>query len=384
MKRHAVIVLAWTATFCGSALLLGQDATDKVSLLPDQPGVWRTAYVNRSAGTPIGKPPASTAELTALRTALTRIEQLVHDTPMLSAPRGFDVQVSQRLDRGCPDNPVLCRQAPLPGWLKFDLETYNLVNGKAVTHYHDNEPPNVEVAFNDPAGTYVGHEAGNGRLTDLSGRLIVGPLIEDERVGTVAILDTGVVILGRNPRPFFVPASREQYLRALVAQAVSGSQPVQELRDELAALSPEQRRSPAYVASGGGGGYSDLVAAPSYEKAPPLFMFSRDELAALSPEQRRATPLFIFNPDYFDPALPRTAIQLITVRFAGHTNLANTRLQLHDRPDLLERSPITSERLAFMVAAGVGVDGYRQFQLAPLLNYAALTALLAAPAPPGR
>ena len=169
--------------------------------------------------------------------------------------------------------------------------------------------------------------------------MIVGPLIEDERVGTVAILDTGVVILGRNPRPFFVPASREQYLRALVAQGASKSQPVQELRDEL---------------------------------------------AALSPEQRRATPLFTFNPDYFDPALPRTAIQLITVRFAGHTNLANTRQQLHDRPDLLERSPITSERLAFMVAAGVGVDGYRQFQLAPLLNYAALAALLAAPALPGR
>lgn len=383
MKRHAVIVFAWTAALCCSALLLGQDATDKVFLLPDQPGVWRTAYVNSSPGTPIGRPQASAAELAALRTALTRLEQVVHDTPMLTAPRGFDVQARQRLDRGCPDSPVLCRQTPLAGWIRCNLETYHLVNGKAITHYYDSEGPDVEVAFNDPAAAYVGHEAGNGTLADLSGRLIVGPLIEDERVGTVAILDTGVVILGRNPRPFFVPASREQYLRALVAQGVSKSQPVQELRDELAALSPEQRRSPAFVGSDGGG-YSDLVAAPSYEKAPPLFMFTRDALAALSPEQRRATPLFTFNPDYFDPALPRTAIQLITVRFAGHTNLANTRQQLHDRPDLLERSPITSERLAFMVAAGVGVDGYRQFQLAPLLNYAALAALLAAPAPPGR
>jgi len=56
----------------------------------------------------------------------------------------------------------------------------------------------------------------------------------------------------------------------------------------------------------------------------------RAELAALSPEQRRATPLFIFNPAYFDPALPRTAVQLITIRFV---DLEGTGKRLNDRPD---------------------------------------------------
>src|SRR5450759_3778986 len=336
MKRDALIVFACTATLCGSAQLHGQNPVD----VPDQPGVWRTTSVNNSQGTPIGRPQASAAELAALRTALTRLEQVVHDTPMLTDPRGFDVHARQRLDRGCPKNPVLCRQAPLPGW--FDFEPYyRRPDGKVLTM---KVPEDVEVAFNDPEAAYVGHHAGSD-LTDLSGNMIVGPLIEIERVGTVAILDTGVVILGRNPRPFFVPASREQYLRALVAQAVSRSQPVEDFRDELAALSSEQRRSPAYIDDTG-----SLVAA-SHEKAPPLFLFNSDDLAALSPEQRRATPLFIFNPEYFDPALPRTALQLITVRFLGarDLNLEGVRLRLHDRPDLLERSPLTPERLAYLI-----------------------------------
>jgi hypothetical protein len=374
MKRDAVIVFACAATLCGSAQLRGQNPVD----VPDQPGIWKaTTYENRSPGAPIGTPRASAAELAALRTALTRLEQVVHDTPMLTAPRGFDVHARQRLDRGCPGNPVLCRQAPLPGWIDFDFEPYyRRPDGKVMTM---KVPPDVEVAFNDPAAAYVGHHAGSD-LTDVSGNMIVGPLIEAERAGTVAILDTGVVILGRNPRPFFVPASREQYLRALVARAVSRSQPVEEFRDELAALSSEQRRTPAYI-----DGTGRLVAA-SHEKAPPLFQFNSDDLAALSPEQRRATPLFIFNPDYFDPALPRTALQLITVRFLGarDTNLEGIRLRLYDRPDLLERSPLTPERLAYLASTGLDVTSYRVFELTRLLNYSALTALLAAPAPPAR
>ncbi len=374
MKRDALIVFAWTATLCCAVLLHGQSPVD----VPDQPGVWKaTTYVNTSPGAPIGTPKASAAELAALRTALTRLEQVVHDTPMLTAPRGFDVHARQRLDRGCPKNPVLCRQAPLPGWIDFDFEPYyRAPDGKVLTM---KVPPDVEVAFNDPKAAYVGHHAGSD-LTDLSGNMIVGPLIEIERVGTVAILDTGVVILGRSPRPFFVPVSREQYLRALMAQAGARSQPVEDFRDELAALSSEQRRSPAYIDDTG-----SLVAA-SHEKAPPLFLFNSDDLAALSPEQRRATPLFIFNPDYFDPALPRTALQLITVRFLGarDLNLGGVRLKLYDHPDLLERSPLTPERLAYLIPTGVDVTSYRVFELTRLLNYSALTALLAAPASPAR
>src|SRR5450759_4476432 len=120
MKRDALIVCAWTATLGCAVLLHGQDPVD----VPYHPGVWRTTSVNISQGTPIGRPQASAAEVAALRTALTRLEQVVHDTPMLTAPRGFDVHPAQRLERGCPNNPVLCRQAPLPGWIDFDCEPY--------------------------------------------------------------------------------------------------------------------------------------------------------------------------------------------------------------------------------------------------------------------
>ena len=361
MKRDALIVLAWTAMLGCSALLHGQDGRVH---LPDQPGVWRSTYKS----TPADMPKASAAELAALRTALTGIEQVVHATPMLTAPRGFDVHVWQRLDRGCPKNPVLCRQAPLAGWIKFDFEWYEVRNGKVITLRSevDVEPPNIDVAFNDPEATYVLHQAGNPEPTDPSGNKIVGPLVELERVGNVVIYDNGVVMLGRNPRPFFIPATREDYLLDIVKQfarkrdtARSGPDDIEKIFiDELAALSPEERRSQAYTGTGAQTA-SRLV--PASEPG--------------------ATPLNKFNPAYFDPALPRTAIQLITVRF---TDLEQIRAALGDRPDLLERNPITPERIAFLAASGLNVASYRVFEVARLLDYSALAALLAAPAPPVR
>lgn len=351
MKRHARIVTAWMATFCCSALLYGQDGR---VYLPDQAGVWRT---DRLAG---GSPTASAAEVATLRTALTNIEQAVHATPMLNPPRGFDIRSSDRLDLACPTTPSLCRQAPLPGWIKFSFEEYSRTNGKTTTQTE--EPLHVDVAFNDPGAAYVQHEAGGSpHLRDASGNAIVGPLVEVERAGGAVLYDNGVVILGRNPRPLWVIATQEDYLLAVSAQLASSSavshagNPLEEeIRGELAALTPEARRLQAHT-------HID-------SQAPSL-------LASAS--MPGATPLYKFNPAYFDAALPRTAIQLITVRFV---DVDTTRQKLSERPDLLQRSPITPERLEYLEASGVGVDGYRIFELVPLLNYAGLSALLAAPA----
>lgn len=186
MKRCAVIVFAWTATLCCTALLHGQD---KPVYLPDQVGVWRTD------NWALDKPKVSAAELAALRAALTSLEQAVHATPMLNPPSGFDIRTSNRLDLNCPVKPVLCRQAPLAGWIKFAFEGYRRLNGKTETLTM--EPPHVDVAFNDPEAAYVQHEAGGSpHLKDPSGNAIVGPLVEVERVGNVVLYDNGVVILG--------------------------------------------------------------------------------------------------------------------------------------------------------------------------------------------
>jgi hypothetical protein len=339
--------------------------------VPDQPGIWRTDNSFLSAL------PVSAAEMAALRKSLTTIEQTVHATPMLTALRGVDVRALPRLDHSCGPsqstmNPVFCRQA-LPGFIKFSVEEYAREDGRLFTH--SDEPPHVDVAFNDPSAAYRGHETG---LTDPAGNAIVGPLVEVERIGGLPLYDTGVVILGRNPRPFFVPASREDYLRAQLAKYADtvGAEGLSgQLRAELAALSPEARRTQAYNGRNSPN-VSTLVPAPAYEKAEPRFAFTRGELAAIPDEQREATPLFKFNPAYYDAAIPRTAIQLIVVTFVDDDH---TRQNLGDRPDLLDRSPITPERLAFLHVSGVGVGSYRLFELERLMNYSGLSALLAAP-----
>jgi hypothetical protein len=210
--------------------------------------------------------------------------------PLLQPPRGVTIRADERLDLGCGHNERLCGSRSVPAWM--DVAVMGFVreaDGRIVAR--GVEPPGFMIGVNDPTLALHGHEYDYERLVDADGREIFAGLRELERVGGTVVWDNNVVILTRDNRPLTVPVSREAFLRALIRRHAAVPQVAGPLRAELAALSPLARREPAWV--GEAESISKLVPASA----------------------EGATPLVMVNPGLFDPALPRTAVQLIAIRF---------------------------------------------------------------------
>lgn len=160
-----------------------------------------------------------------------------------------------------------------------------------------------------------------GGMRDERGHeLFLDPLVSTTVAGRTSyrMLDCGEVVVLTNGRPLWLPLTQEQFLRAMVNYGrLQRTREIEDARDrgqpppsedesfavkwlhgfekELAALTPGERQQPAY--------WSD----------PP-----RDQplLSGLTKRETYGARLVVMaNPDYFDPSLPRTAVQLIACEF---------------------------------------------------------------------
>lgn len=290
---------------------------------PEHAGNWKYQYF-RALAEPAITPAEKQSVLAQLRAAGDAFKAM----PLLQPPRGVEILAKERIDIGCPHDDRLCRYKPLPAWTEIDVMGYYVDAGKLV--YKNIEPPGFVIAINDPTMVTHGHEVNFERLYDDHGNEIVTGLAELEPLNGAKVYDNNVVIIARTDRPLFTPVSQEQYIRALMKQNQGIPVVLDLLRKELAALSTAERKQPAYT--GAAETISHLVA-------------KTDE---------GATPMVIFNPNYFDPALPRTAVQLVTVRY-----IYNNRPE--EKPD----------------PATYGPDGIRTYEIRQQMDYNKLRKLVA-------
>jgi hypothetical protein len=158
-----------------------------------------------------------------------------------------------------------------------------------------------------------------GGLRDERGHeLFLAPRVSTTAAGrtSYSMSDYGEVVVLTNGRPLWLPLTQEQFVRAMMNHARlmradeidgrhGGYQPsdnesiavklLHGFEKELAALTPGERQQPAY--------WSD----------PP-----RDHpfLSGVTKRETHGARLVVMtNPDYFDPSLPRTAVQLIACEF---------------------------------------------------------------------
>lgn len=255
-------------------------------------GTWTYSFDNS-----VGQPKMTLAESESLKATLKQISEIVHAAPSMVELHGVNVTVWARTDLGCPFNPLDCHWKPIGAWAAFIVDEH-LLNVKTGARYVMNqESPRLHVAVNDPVEIYVygGHRV--GALFDADDNEIIG---EPQKVGEVngfTVYDNQLVVVAS--KPLFVPVSRERYIGAVIRgirkQAAADGAPgwdmlLKELNDEFAAMSQEERKSQAYTGR---------------ENTPS---------GLVSPTGYAATPMVIFDPAFFDPALPRHAVQLITVR----------------------------------------------------------------------
>jgi len=113
------------------------------------------------------------------------------------------------------------------------------------------------------------------------------------------------MVIARNDRPLWLPITNKEYISRMMvyytASLKEGKIPqmvMDALKSEIASIPPEMMNMPAYI-----NGNTDR----------PL-----TQICSMAEDSTSA--LYKFNPAYFDPSLPRTHVQLITITIEGHAD----------------------------------------------------------------
>ncbi|HTY09320.1 MAG TPA: hypothetical protein VMF29_09170 [Candidatus Edwardsbacteria bacterium] len=300
MKRCLPVglVLALLLGVVGLVPAFPARADESEQYLFDHVGNW-TFTLNPKGHIGPGSYAMTAAEQAQYAAKLERLAAIVHDAPTLDPPRGIDAAVTGSV--GVPyDENGECRPPyrtqRVVSELRLVLKYYYMDQGKAAVHPY---PANMDVDFNNTLPPIMGCEQGD--LKDDRGRTVYRMPAELRKVGGYPLYRNLVMLITLPGRPFWLPVSREQYLRALMTRAAADGEGTYKMlldlyRKELDALTTGQRRSQAYIGAG---------IKPS---------------GLCEPGDEDASPVVTINPDYFDPTLPRTAVQLITIRWYTASN----------------------------------------------------------------
>jgi hypothetical protein len=283
----------------GGAALLAQD----IRWLPDFEGKasMLVTKATKESMVDLGLSPSDTD---AYNQELRRLADLLLSQPALKAPRGVELkcwlQIGSVGDLGRKD-PV-----PSVGFVQF----YPYLQGTVKPTIPKECSVEMYIQVNDPKICLV---LGAGDYRDSQGRRIFR---EPRKVGefqgfpvysrSAVIFD--MLILTRSRRPIWKPLTREEFIRgeirrmgkelATMGLAVqSSTDPLRRQMEKhnaaLAAMSAAERQAQARFLQDFKGLGPDLAPIGSSD----------------------GIPLVVANPDWFDPSLPRWAIQLIVVGF---------------------------------------------------------------------
>lgn len=314
MKRtHALILLL---------LLTAGNAAAQPAWRPDALGSWELVKVE-----PIVEPKMTAAERQAMTAHLRAVAAVLRAAPPLSPLKGISMRAEERFDLGCEDDP--CVRQQLPAYVHATMHMLHEVDGRI--RLNDKDPPHFQIAINDPRAALRDHEFDYNRLFDAAGNEIFTSPAEFEHVDGAIVYDNNVAVLARPGRRWLRPVTRETFVRALIKRDGTHAIVRDMLLAELNAMTPEQRRAPAYI--GEAESLSKLV----------------------EPNAEGAVALVTFDPAYFDAALPRTAPQLITIWY-------------YWGPRYTEGDPNAEEH---------GMDVMRMWQLRETAKHADIAKLLA-------
>lgn len=328
---------------------------------------WHATYLAEARSLPrdLG---LSAAEVQAWDQQLRALLEAMQATPVLAQPLGFSPATSASIG-GLWDGPVAPRgRAPVFGmlmlgaWLPEQIE-----RGPDGRRRTDGETSHLLVGVNSlPRGVSADW------MTDDDGEFFAIPPLASPFPGTMLVNGTLIVTRPGKPAPY-VPVTQERALRALIAHFGSAearvemalAQKRQELADYLSPANEPRRRAEIEAETRGFMTRNRQDEATARQRAEaierayiarlraeadppadsPLFIEvrrarrAREELAAMSEAQRtapawvsaavqeiasfdaelRATnapgaaPVMAFNPAFFDPALPRTAMQVLVI-----------------------------------------------------------------------
>lgn len=270
-------------------------------------GRWRPDVVNLAAYPASFRP--------TLQRSLTEVSALLRAVPLLAPPAGAAWAVVTGYDDSVPERgPVPLSMAAIV-LLRFQdcasCPVHDESEGRRMLSVEINRPETavVSLSFRDPAG-----------------RTMFEWRPEQSVSADITRTRGGHLVMTRPGRPpLWLPVSHEAYIRAQLAEYSTLGQRMPDMAKALAeqeqALRELEKTDPAAAkearAALRAAGTPALTAG-----ANPAVAMLTEELNGLSPEDRRkpaaladGATIVVTNPAYDDPALPRTAAQVIVVRF---------------------------------------------------------------------
>lgn len=260
-------------------------------------------------------------EAAAFKRNLEQLRNLLDRQPTFNPPRGVEIIGYLRPNDAQPKT----NKVPIPGFGYLRFHFYYLQEKTGNPIYIRFTTDEIFLSVNDPdQGFDVYGTVG------FSARMFYEPLKVGELNGfPVYRMDNGdeVIVLNRSTIPPWVPVTREEYVRAWLKswQEIAKDSPaidtvtpelVKNHQAALAGMSAEERKMQARQ-------YSWDLMEPT--------------LAPVGSDEGR--PLVRTNQAWFNPALPRSAFQLITLRFKYTGNLN------HDKPGVNEYGDISPYRI---------------------------------------
>jgi hypothetical protein len=264
------------------------------------------------------------AENDYCRGKMARLIEIFKNNPALKSPGGFNVSATTRYTP--PDDWYGQHKAPYKN-LRVRMEFEAILPGLYRDQGKVQETeggPGLRVTFNEPNTFISSWELQYQGLWDEQGREIFLEPGDEHQVGGVTVYERGnTVIIAKNGRPpLWVPVTQEQYLKAQYQHYQrkkkegkdDPSMVLDFINERLNAMSPAERRQTAYYSSG-----------------------IEDPSGLCGSDEEGAFKLVTFNPEYYDRALPRTAVQLIVISYGGFfTNYEETDLMSFEEAGVIK------------------------------------------------
>lgn len=268
------------------------------------------------------------------RQNLEKLRNLLAAQPVMKEPKGVDIIGYFRPLDNFPD----ARNIPAPGfgYLRFHFYHASPKDGKPIRICCTTDE--ISVSINDPLQGLELYSA-SGYPTKA--------FYEPQQAGEIdgfPIYRMGggdeVLVMKRGTRPLWVPVTREEYVRAQLKQwekTTEGMPSPEEFR-RLTGMEMPVNTLTLEIIKRHRAALETMSAEERKMQARQLNWDAKEpSLAPVGSSEGR--PLVRVNPAWFDPALPRTAFQLITFRF-GYSGSMNP-----DRPGVTQHGDISPFRV---------------------------------------
>lgn len=301
------IILIAACLFCISSVAISQETKD----LSTYPGKW--IYTNDNHSNEWFSEKFYKMNATELQKYHSTTEKLVnylHQQPVAQNPLGVILNVASRAAYNHYDH----ERFPVKSGERVKAEVFipfcSIINSNG--KYNCDEVSFIDVITNDESQAF--EPAMN--FDQLDDKQAVNQYKEIFYLPAKLLdLGSGVylydwyyknrIVIARNNRPFWLPVNNKEYIKRMMiyytASLKEGKIPqmaMDALKDEIASVPPEMINMPAYINQNAG----------------------RPLTGICNMDVESASALYKFNPEYFDPSLPRTSVQLITITMEGHAD----------------------------------------------------------------